>query len=442
MVDRAARRAISREVREARAATLGPVMVAVLAPALIAVFLVIAVAWTRTTAIDVVTRAEGQVIPSSKTQIIQSLDGGILAELMVGTGDYVDAGDTLLLLRNQDVQADLGQLRQRQRHLMALVARLEAELGDDGMVVPDGLEAAAPDLVAGQRTLMQIRRAALESRLDILEQQVTQKRQEIVEQKNRAEQAKASLTLLRQEMEITRPLVRSGLEARTNLIRLQRDANDLEGEISAADLGLPRLDAALQEATEQVEQAYTEYKAEVRARLAAARADLASIEQQLAGARDRAERTEITSPVRGVVKSIESNTIGGVIRPGDEIMSIVPLDDTLLIEVQIDPEDVGFLHPGLDAKIQFSAYDSSIFGGLDGHLVAISADSLRNDADGSEYYLATFQTEEAHLAYQGRRLLLIPGMVATVDVMTGKRSIFDALMQPISRIQSRALTER
>jgi adhesin transport system membrane fusion protein len=442
MVDRAARRAIAREVRQARATGLGPMKMAVLIPMLVLVFVSIAVTWARGTSIDVVTRAEGQVVPSLQTQIIQSLEGGILTDLLVSAGDLVDAGQPLGLLGNKDFQADLGQLRQRHHHLLTLIARLEAEMGDGAPLFPEDLVAEAPQLVAEQTALMRIRAEALESRIAILEQQMVQKRQEILEQRGKIDQARASLDLVNQEMRITRPLVSSGLEARTNLIRLQRDASDLEGEISAAELAIPRLETALQEASETIAQAYTEFRADVRAELAAARADMASIQQRLTGARDRVERTEIVSPVRGVIKSIETTTIGGIVRPGDEIMSIVPLDDTLLIEARIDPADVGFLRPGLEAKISFSAYDSSIFGSLSGDLVSISADSLRDDRDASTYYLATFETETAHLLYQGRQLVLIPGMVATVDIMTGKRSILDTLLDPIIQIQSRALTER
>lgn len=442
MVDRAARQVIAREVREAEASRLGPVRAGLLTPVLVVLFLAIAVAWARGTSIDVVTRGQGQVIPSLQTQVIQSLEGGILSDLMVAAGDYVEAGQPLLLLSNQDFQADLGQLRQRQYHLMALVSRLEAELSDGTMRPSEDVATEAPELLEEQVRFMHLRAEALRSRIAILEQQIVQKKQEIIEQKGRVDQAAASLDLVNQEIRITQPLVRSGLEARTNLLGLQRTANDLEGDIAAAELAIPRLETALQEASEKVEQSYAEFRAEVRAELAAARADLAMIHQQLTGARDRVNRTEIVSPVRGVVKSIETTTIGGVVRPGEEIMSIVPLDDTLLIETRIDPADIGFLRPGLEAKITFSAYDASIYGGLSGQLVSISADSLRNERDGSPYYLATFETEMASLRYQGRELVLIPGMVAIVDIMTGKRSILDTLLDPIIQIQSRALTER
>jgi adhesin transport system membrane fusion protein len=247
---------------------------------------------------------------------------------------------------------------------------------------------------------------------------------------------------VRQEIGINAPLVRSGVVARTELLRLQREANDLEGEIEASRLALPRAEAALREATERIEEKYLTFRTEAQTALSEARLELDSIEERLSAAEDRVQRTEIRSPVRGLIKTIHLQTIGGVIRPGMDIMEIVPVDDSLLVEARIRPADIGFLRPGLDATIKFTAYDFSIYGGLKGNLESISADSIVDEKTNEAYYLVTLRTDSNSLVHQGTELPLMPGMVASVDILTGKRSILDYLLKPILKTQSLALTER
>lgn len=442
MSSRAARRQIAREVREARAHTLGPKVATYITLVLIACFAFAAYYWAKNTYIDELTRGQGKVIPSSKTQIIQSLEGGIVQELFVREGDIVTVDQPLLQLRNVVFGTDLGALRARERDLTARIARLRAEIDDTEIVWPEGFEAAHSSAVEAEEALWRIRRDQLRAQIGILEQQVKQKRQEIVELENKIAQRKRSLDLVRAEIGITRPLVGSGLAPRTDLISLQREANDLEGEISAAELSLPRAEAALQEATEKIEEAYVGFQTEARTQLSEAEAELAAVSSRLTGVSDKVARTEIRSPVRGVVKVLHTNTIGGVVSPGMDIIEIVPLDDTLLVEARINPEDVGFLRPGLEAKIKFTAYDFSIFGGLDGELVSISADSIEDEQTQETYYLAVFQTDTARITRDGVDYPLIPGMVTSVDIMTGKRSILEYLTAPLMRTQARALTER
>lgn len=442
MSRRAARRQIAREVKEAEAQSLGPKKATYITLILVACFAVSAFYWAKNTYIDELTRGQGKVIPSSKTQIIQSLEGGIVEDLYVREGDIVAVDQPLLQLTNAAFGSDLGALRGRERDLRARIARLKAEIDGTDIVWPEGFETEHLQAVAAETALWNIRREQLETRIGILEQQVKQKRQEIVELENKVVQKRKSLGLVRNEIDITRPLVSRGLEARTSLIKLQREANDLEGEISAAELALPRAEAALQEATEKIEEAYVGFQTEARAELSEAEAELATLVKRLEGVSDKVDRTEIRSPVRGIVNTLHVNTIGGVVRPGMDIIEIVPLDDTLLVEARILPADVGFLRPGLEAKIKFTAYDFSVFGGLDGELVSISADSIEDEKSQESYYLAVFQTEKAKIVRDGVEYPLIPGMVTSVDIMTGKRSILQHIMDPLIKTQARALTER
>jgi adhesin transport system membrane fusion protein len=338
--------------------------------------------------------------------------------------------------------SDLGELEARRRTLTARIARLTAEVEGTELRLPAELVAQDPDAASAERQLMQSRRESLEIQIAILEDQVAQRRQELLELEHRVEQARDSLGLIHEEISITRPLVNSGVVPRIDLLRLRREANDLEGEIEASELAIPRAEAAMKEASQRIEEKYLAFRTEAQTELNEARSELASVQERLTAAQDRVQRTEIRSPVRGVVKTLNVRTIGGVIQPGMDIMEIVPVDDTLLVEARIRPSDIGFLRPGLEAMIKFTAYDFSIYGGLRGTLESISADSIVDEQTNESYFLVTLRTDENKLTRKGEELPLMPGMVASVDILTGKRSILDYLLKPILKTQSRALTER
>ncbi|MBB4284936.1 HlyD family type I secretion periplasmic adaptor subunit [Roseospira goensis] len=425
-----------------QAEVIGPSRVAYIVLMVIVVFFVLAFLWAKYTVIDEVTRAQGRVIPSSKIQVVQNLEGGIVEEILVQPGKLVSQGEVLMRLDNVGFGSDLGELEARRTTLIARIARLKAEVEGTPLQLPADFVARAPGVAQSERELMRTRRENLEVQISILEGQVSQRRQELLELENRVEQARDSLGLIYEEISITRPLVANGVVPRINLLRLRREANDLQGEIEAAELALPRAESALQEASERIEEKYLTFRTEAQAALLEARSELAGIAERLTAAQDRVKRTEIRSPVHGVVKTLTVRTIGGVIQPGMDIMEIVPVDDTLLVEAQIRPADVGFLRPGLEAMIKFTAYDFSIYGGLKGTLESISADTIVDEITNDSYYLITLRTNENTLNRNGETLPLMPGMIATVDILTGKRSILDYLLKPILKTQSRALTER
>ncbi|WP_299439415.1 HlyD family type I secretion periplasmic adaptor subunit [uncultured Rhodospira sp.] len=425
-----------------QAETIGPGRLAYVILFLVIVFFVVAVLWAKYTHIDEVTRGEGRVIPSSKVQVIQNLEGGIVKDLLVQTGELVEAGQILMRLDSVGFGSDLGEIQARRTSLIARIARLTAEVEGTELRLPAEFVAKAPDVARAERDLMQSRRESLEVQINILEDQVAQRRQELLELDNKIEQSRESLALIHEEIGITRPLVNSGVVPRIDLLRLRRQANDLEGEIQASELAKPRAEAAFQEATQRIEEKYLAFRTEARTELNEARSELAAIEERLTAAEDRVQRTEIRSPMRGLVKTLHIRTIGGVIRPGMDIMEIVPVDDTLLVEAKIRPSDIGFLRPGLEAMIKFTAYDFSIYGGLRGTLESISADTIVDEQTDESYYLVTLRTDENKLTRKGEELPLMPGMVASVDILTGKRSILDYLLKPILKTQSRALTER
>jgi len=425
-----------------QAEVIGPSRVAYAVVVLSVAFFVAVFFWAKYAVIDEVTRGEGRVIPSSKVQIIQNLEGGIIKDVLVSAGDLVQPDEILMRIDNVDSGSDLGELQVRRVRLIGRIARLQAEIKDEALKLPADFVAAHGNIAQAEQEQLQTRRDSLYVQISILERQVTQREQEIRELEQKIEQADRSLSLVRQEIGINAPLVRSGVVARTEMLRLQREANDLDGEIQASKLALPRAEAALREATERIEEKYLTFRTEAQTQLAEARIEMDSIDERLTAAKDRVSRTEIRSPVRGLVKTVHFQTIGGVIRPGVDIMEIVPVDDTLLVEARIRPADIGFLRPGLEATIKFTAYDFSIYGGLQGTLESISADSIVDEKTNEAYYLVTLRTDKNSLTHKGTDLPLMPGMVASVDILTGKRSILDYLLKPILKTQSEALTER
>lgn len=408
------------------------------------VFIVTMLIWAHYAVLDEVTRGEGTVIPSSKTQVIQNLEGGILAEVLVREGDIVEKGDILVRIDNTAAQANFRDLQSQYFVLLASIARMEAELESRELVMPEEVLQEAPTAAANQTALFRLRQDQLRAQIRVLQSQAAQRKQEIKEMRSRSHQLQRSLDLAQQELAITQPLVSKGVLPRLDLIRIQREMTELEGERSSIRLAIPRLVTAVAEAEQRIEELVLATKAEVSNELNQARAEFNSVTETLFAGKDRVVRTEVRSLVRGTIKDIKHNTVGGVIRPGEDILEIVPLDDTLLIEAKIRPADIAFLRPGQEATVKITAYDFSIYGGLTAKLERISADTIRDDEDqrGERFYRAYLRTDRNTLAHHGEELPIIPGMTATVEILTGKKSVLDYVLKPILKARDRALTER
>ncbi len=404
-------------------------------------FVVVLFTWANYAILDEVTRGEGRVIPSSKTQIIQNLEGGILAEILVREGDIVEKGDILVRIDNTAAQATFRDAQNRFYALQATVERLEAEQEDRKLAFSEEIKAEAPTAVSDQTSLYKARQRQLKAQTTVLESQAKQRKQEIAEMRSRRKQLERSLQLSREEYSITQPLVQNGVVARIDLIRIQRQVADLEGEINTIRLTIPRLQSAAKEAKARVQEVVFSAKTDISNELNKIRAELNSVTETLLAGEDRVTRTAVRSRVRGTVKEIKQNTIGGVIRPGEDIIEIVPLDDTLLIEAQIRPADIAFLRPGQEAMIKIAAYDFSIYGGLKASVEHISADTIKNE-QGENFYRVYLRTAENVLVHQGSELPIIPGMTATIEILTGHKSVLDYIMKPILKARDRALRER
>ncbi len=405
------------------------------------VFVVVFGTWANYAVLDEVTRGEGRVIPSSKTQIIQNLEGGILAEILVREGDIVEKGDILVRIENTAAQATFRDAQSRFYALQDTVERLEAELEDRGMALSEEILREAPAAAGDQTALFNARSRQLRAQTAVLEAQAKQRTQEIAEVRSRRKQLERSLELAREERAITQPLVRNGVVARIDLIRIERQVADLEGDIAIIRLSIPRLQTAAQEARQRIEEVMLSAKAAASDELNRARAELGSVTETLLAGEDRVTRTAVRSQVRGTVKEIKQNTVGGVIRPGEDIIEIVPLDDTLLIEAQIRPADIAFLRPGQKAIIKVAAYDFSIYGGLEAKVEHISADTIK-DEQGENFNRVYLRTAQNSLVHHGNELPIIPGMTATIEILTGNKTVLDYILKPILKARDRALRER
>ncbi len=420
---------------------LGPQRFAHVLLATIVAFVVLFLAWAGWAQLDEVTRGDGRVIPSSQVQVVQNLEGGIVAEILVREGAIVTAGQTLLRIDNVGAASDLKESRQRELALSAALARLRAEVGGAEIALPAAVMTDAPDIAANESDLFAARRNALQSELAILQNQSEQRGQEIAELSNRQTQLRRSLGLAREELAITQPLAAKQVVSKVDLLRLKRQVSDLQGELASIELALPRAELAKREADRRIEDRMLAFRAEAQRELGTVQAELSVLKEGITADADRVDRTDVRSPVRGTVKRLHLTTLGGVIQPGQDLVEIVPLEDSLLVEAKVRPADIAFLRPGQDAMVKVTAYDFSIYGGLPARVEEISADTIQ-DERGESFYRIRVRTATNALERAGEILPIIPGMTTQVDILTGQKSVLDYLLKPILKVRDHAMRER
>lgn len=397
--------------------------------------------WASLARIDEVARGEGTVIPSSEVQAIQSLDGGIVEDLPAREGETVEAGDILLRLRNVEAASDLSAARQKYLGLMASIARLRAAAEGGEPQFPEEVLQDAPGFARAESDTLKADRDRLKGQLEVLAAQKAQKEQETAELERRIADTERLLKLAREERAMVAPLVSRGAASRMSLLQADRQIAEREAELAALNLSLPRAASAVEEFARRASGLEDEFRANARRELSDKTAEAEALSQSLAAFRERSARTEIRSPVRGIVKDIRIKTVGGVVRPGETIMEIVPLGDTLIIEGRIRPADIAFIHPGQKATVRLSAFDFSVYGALEGEVRDVSADAITTER-GDSFYRVRVITEKAAVEKDGRAYPIIPGMQATIDIITGKRTVMVYLLRPLLRGAQTALRER
>lgn len=404
----------------------------------VAIALLLLLVWAAFAEIDEVTRGEAKVIPTRQVQIIQSLDGGVVTSIDVKEGDLVEPGQLLVRL---DATRFTSNLRENEVEYLVLkvkAARLKAVAGG-GVFVPqaDWIE-KVPDVVAQQQILYDSSLAQLASVKNIAEQQLEQRLQELAEAKAKGIQSARSYQLSARELKKTKPLVKSGAVSEVEILRLEREVAQFLGERDQATASSKRIEATISEAKSKLNEVELVFKNKIREELTEVTTRIKGLYESSVGLSDRVAQTAVRSPVHGTVKRLFFNTIGGVVVPGKEVVEIVPVDEALLLEARIKPKDIAFLTLGQTAIVKFTAYDFAIYGGLEASVTHIGADTVM-DEDGNPFYTVRVRTVKPNF---GKDKPIIPGMVAQVDILTGKKSILSYLLKPVLRAKAYALTER
>lgn len=405
-----------------------------------AVSVTLLIVWAALAHVDEVTRGEARVIPSRQLQVVQSLDGGVVAEILVREGQVVDAGELLLRIDETRAVSGVNESKAQVFALKVRAARLKAIAEGSAFVPPrprDG-EAEEIRIVDEEQRLYDARTSELSTMLSINRQQVAQRQEELAEVRARRNSAERGLELAQQELNKTRPLLSSGAVSEVDILRLEREVTRFRGDVDQAGAQIARVQAAIGEATRKVQETEIGFRNDARKELSDVLAKLSALNEGAVALADKVDKTSVRSPVRGTVQRLLANTVGGVVQPGKDIVEIVPLDDALLLEARVQPRDIAFIRPGQDAMVKFTAYDFSIYGGLPAIVENISPDTVV-DERGNAFYMVRVRTHKPNF---NEKLPIIPGMTAEVDILTGNKSVLSYLMKPILRARSVALTER
>jgi adhesin transport system membrane fusion protein len=394
--------------------------------------------WAAVAKVDEITKGDGRAISSRQLQVIQSLDGGIVSEILVKEGDRVNAGQVLVRIDTTRFMSSLNEGRATYLALLAKAARLRAVASNTTYVAPPEVLEENPQLADQERLVYFNRKAELDAEIGIARDQLAQRDNELNEAKARFDQALHGHASAVRELAMTRPLIPSGAASDADLLRLEREVNRFNGEKNQAGAQITRLQSAIAEAQKKIGQVALEFRNQARNELSETQAKINSLGEGNVALSDRVKQADIRSPVNGTIQRLLYNTIGGVVQPGKEIVEVVPLEDTILLEVKVAPKDIAFLHPGQLANVRFTAYDFAIYGGLEAHVENISADSVL-DEKGNAFYLVRVRTVKPSM---GANLPIIPGMIAEVNILTGKKSILNYLLKPVLRAKQYALTER
>jgi len=400
--------------------------------------LALLVLWAALAKVDEVTRGEARVIPSRQLQVLQSLDGGVVAEIAVQEGQVVEAGQ--LLLRIEEVRATAGMRESAATgiSLRARAARLRALAEGKPFVPPDARNEEERRVVDEERRLYSSRLSELDAQLSVVRQQMAQRQQEVAEASARRAAAQRGLELAQQELAQTRPLLATGAVSQVDILRLDREVTRNRGDAEQASAQIARAQAAIGESQRRAQEAELTFRNEARRDLAEAMGKLNALNEGAVALADKVTKAQVKSPVRGRVQRLLANTVGGVVQPGKDLVEIVPLDDTLVLEARVAPKDIAFIRPGQEANVKFTAYDFSIYGGLDATVENISPDTVV-DERGNAFYLVRVRTRQAGFT---DKLPIIPGMTAEVDVLTGKKTVMSYLLKPVLKVREGALRER
>jgi adhesin transport system membrane fusion protein len=401
---------------------------------LVAIFVVLAITWSNLAELDIVVKGQGKVIPVSQIQVVQNLEGGIVDEIFVKEGDIVTAGQVLLRIDDTRFNSSLreDEIKRYSLQLRGLRLKAEAEGSTAFPQISTELKNRVPELAQQEEVLFRQRVAELKSRQDIVNEQIKQKEHQVNELKTKQSSLRGSLGLASRELKLTKPLQAQGAVSEVEVLQLERRVNDLRGEIDQLSLSIPRAESEKEEAMRKLDEVNLTFQQEAQTEYNKVVAELSTLREASVALEDRVARTLVRAPLKGTVKSLLINTVGGVVQPGMDLVEIV--------EARVLPKDIAFIRPGLDATVKLTAYDFGIYGGLKGQVKHISADSFVDEKE-NPYYLVRVLTRENFLEHKGEQLPIIPGMTAEVDILAGKRTVFDYIMKPILKARQSAMQE-
>jgi len=396
------------------------------------------IVWAALAHVDEVTRGDAKVISSRQLQLVQSLDGGVVSEILVREGQLVEKDQLLLKIDETRATSGVRESAAQGFALRARQARLRALAEGVAFQPPAGSTTDEKRIVDDERRLYETRQSELATMLAINQQQLQQRQQELSEVRARRASAERGLELSLQELNKTRPLLASGAVSEVDILRLERDVARSRGESEQAGAQIARVQAAIGEAQRKIQETELTFRNEARKEMAEVLGKLNALNEGAVALADRVEKSQIRSPVRGRVQRLLANTVGGVVQPGKDLVEIVPLDDALVLEARVQPKDIAFIAPGQAATVKFSAYDFSIYGGMAAEVENISPDTVVDDR-GNAYYLVRVRTLKPGF---NDKLPIIPGMTAEVDILTGNKSVLSYLLKPVLRARAYALRER
>jgi adhesin transport system membrane fusion protein len=400
--------------------------------------------WANFAELDTRVQAQGRVIPSSKVKQIQNLEGGIVKELFVKEGDIVKADQKLLIIDNIKSKGSLEEKKAKYFSLVARAVRLKAEANAKKFDSTDISSIVPQEYIESEYNLYLSSRSKLKSKITVFQDQIQQKNNTLAEAKSKLKFASRSIKLIQEEVLMKEPLVRQGIESKPDFLRLKRELGDKKNDYHAVRLSIPRIQAEIREIKNKIISTKEEFKNEAREKLSQTLADVSQTREIKKTLENEVGRTNVVSPVDGIVKKIEVTTIGQVIKSGNSILEIVPVDDKLLLEVKVKPKDIAFVYPGQEANVKVTAYDFPIYGGLKGEVLSIGADSIIEKSSKGEqsYFLITIKTNKNYVEKDGKKGVIMPGMVVSADILTGKKTVISYLMKPITRAKENALKER
>lgn len=396
--------------------------------------------WATFTEIDEIARGKGVVIPSGQNQIVQNLEGGIVADIFVKEGDFVNKGDILIKITNLTSSSKESSALKKEAALVAKKQRLQAQAYEQDFTSQTTNEKPINQFIEDEKKLYNMQKINLNLKIGVLNDMRLKEEAQLKDIKQQIQYYKKTNQLILEEIEMIEPLVKRGIKSKLSLIKLQQEYSNAKRTLASKKISIEKANAEIAHINKKIKQAKENFKSDVREELNEVNSELAQLQSQTKALTDQVMRTIVRAPRNGIVKKLFVHTVGGAIKPTQNLVEIVPVDETLLVEVKIKPSDIAFIYHKQDAIVRFNAYDFSIYGGVNAKVIAISPDTIKEEND--TYYLLRVKTEQNFIQKKGNKLKIIPGMVSDVDILTGKKSVLAYITRPLLKTMQYTFSER